>query len=150
MPCNNCEPARLRSRTPDDPGGFQSEVQRALGKQFGQSLEATEKLSDGRLRWLRCVSVGRSHGVPLYWIHNLLSDMRVDGTRLPSPWTVMCSKSSPGNDEQILSSFRFLPRSVIKSEPSVLQDSKASEQAFESVGAKPQSSRNASDCSRPA
>jgi hypothetical protein len=58
--------------------GYQSDIQKTLGKRFGQFLEADERLSQTGLRMMRIVTLGSVEGVPVQWIHILLSN---DGGR---------------------------------------------------------------------
>ncbi len=54
--------------------GYQRDIQKSMGKQLGQMLEATEKLTATGLRMMRVVSVGTVNQVPMQWIHILVSN----------------------------------------------------------------------------
>ena len=101
--------------------GFQVEVKRALGAQFGESIEGTERLSATGLRLLRCVSIGEVNGVGIYWIHTLLSDDA--GRRQTVTFTMDrgLAETFAGNDEQIINSFRFQARPLTSPSPTLPQ-----------------------------
>ncbi len=54
--------------------GYQRDIQKSMGNQLGQMLEATEKITATGLRMMRVVSVGTVNQVPMQWIHILVSN----------------------------------------------------------------------------
>jgi hypothetical protein len=54
--------------------GFQDDVKRTLGKNFGQIIQASEELSDGGIRVLRVAVTGTAGDLPIQWTYHHLSD----------------------------------------------------------------------------
>jgi len=54
--------------------GYQGDIQKSMGKQLGQMLEATERVTNTGLRMMRVVSIGNLNQVPMQWIHILVSN----------------------------------------------------------------------------
>ncbi|PQO35513.1 hypothetical protein [Blastopirellula marina] len=53
---------------------FQQEVQKSLGKNFGQFADASQNVTSNGLRQLRVTAQGVAEGMPIEWIYYLLSD----------------------------------------------------------------------------
>ncbi|TWT33128.1 hypothetical protein [Blastopirellula retiformator] len=53
---------------------FQQEVQKSLGKNFGEFADASEKVTSHGLRQLRVTANGVAEGMPIEWIYYLFSD----------------------------------------------------------------------------
>ncbi len=87
--------------------GFQNDIQKSLGKRFGQFLEADERVSPMGLRMMRVVTMGQVEGVAVQWIHILLSN---DGGRhLSLAYSMNASsvETFATNDLQMADSLEF-------------------------------------------
>ncbi len=92
--------------------GYQNDIQKALGKRFGQFLEADERLSQTGLRMMRIVTIGQVENVPVQWIHILLSNDA--GRHLALAYSMNASSVDlfGTNDMQMAGSFEFTLRQL--------------------------------------
>lgn len=89
---------------------FRADVQKALGKNFGEFVEASQRTNDRGLRVLRAVVSGVASELPIQWIYYHLSDS--DGRQAAIVFT-MDSKvveKFAGGDDALVSSFEFAER----------------------------------------
>lgn len=89
--------------------GMQADVKKSLGDHFESFLESQEKVTSSQLRLMRCVVQGSAEDVPLQWIYNHLSDD--SGRRFALIYTMggNLTDKFAAADEQMTSSFEFLP-----------------------------------------
>lgn len=87
---------------------FQAEVQKSLGDNFSEFLEANERKTSGNLRLMRAVAQGMAEDVPVQWIYNHLSDD--SGRRIVMIYTMggNLTDKFAAADEQMTSSFELL------------------------------------------
>ncbi|XZE52861.1 hypothetical protein SH139x_004568 [Planctomycetaceae bacterium SH139] len=87
--------------------GFQTEIKRSLGKQFGEFLEAEEGLNGGELRTLRVAVLGQVQDVPVQWVFLQFSDDQ--GRRLGATFSLESSRveTFAGSDAQLANSLHF-------------------------------------------
>ena len=90
--------------------GYQRDVQRSLGEFFQEFEEASEKITESKLRMVRTVAIGAAEGVPVRWINICLSDD--SGRRVTLGFTMDDSYTERfgGTDLQIAGGFELLPR----------------------------------------
>ena len=67
--CPNREPDKLVSLE-----DFQADVQRALGKSFGEFVEASQSFNDAHCRMYRVVAEGTASDIPMRWLYYLVAD----------------------------------------------------------------------------
>ncbi len=87
--------------------GYQNDIQKALGKRFGQFLEADERLSQTGLRMMRIVTIGQVESVPVQWIHILLSNDAGRHLALAYSMNATSVDAFGTNDLQMAGSFEF-------------------------------------------
>ncbi len=87
--------------------GLQEDMRTALGKGFEEFLESGERVTNNKLRLIRCEAAGKQEDVPIRWIYAHLSDDT--GRRLLLTFTMAAevSESFAGSDLQILDSLEF-------------------------------------------
>jgi hypothetical protein len=108
--------------------GYQNDIQKALGKRFGQFLEADERLSQTGLRMMRIVTIGQVEGVPVQWIHILLSNDAGRHLALAYSMNASSVETFGTNDLQMAGSFEFTLRQLpVAPEESKSDDTKALE-----------------------
>lgn len=86
---------------------FQRDIQKTLGKQLSELVEADQRVSASGLRVLRVVAQGQVEGVPIQWVMLHFSDD--SGRRVQATFT-MGGDSVPtfaGADVQLANSLRF-------------------------------------------
>jgi hypothetical protein len=66
--------------------GFQKDIEKSLGKQFGQFVSAKEETDDAGRRVYRVVVTGTASGLPIQWTYYLFSTR--DGNRLSVAFSV--------------------------------------------------------------
>ena len=66
--------------------GFQKDIQRALGKNFGQFVKAGQRANDAGYRVYRVVAQGEIQELPIVWIYHLVADP--NGRRLSFAFTM--------------------------------------------------------------
>lgn len=105
--CNVIPLPKLDAGTQLTLEGLQEDMRGALGKNFEEFLETSERITGGKLRLLRCEASGRQEEIPLRWIYAHLSDDT--GRRLLLTFTLAAefTESFGGSDTQILDSLEF-------------------------------------------
>jgi len=115
--------------------GYQSDIQKSMGKQLGQMLEATEKVTATGLRMMRVVSIGTVNQVPMQWIHILASNDA--GRHLSLVFTMNAASADRFNsqDLQIADTLEFTLRQLptAPKEPSQKSEEKALEKPSETA-----------------
>ncbi len=94
---------------------FQKDVQRTLGDDLGELIEADQRVSAAGLRVLRVTAHGQVQGVPVAWILMHFSDD--SGRRVLATFTMSGDsiEEFAGNDMQLADSLSFLePATTIK------------------------------------
>jgi len=74
-----CNVSSLADRAPDklvSLDEFQSDVQKALGENFGGFIEASEKPDDAHHRVLRVVAEGKASDIPIQWTYYHVADSK--------------------------------------------------------------------------
>ena len=87
--------------------GYQNDIQKSLGKRFGQFLEADERISQTGLRMMRIVTIGQVEGVPVQWIHLLLSNDSGRHLSLAYSMNATSVETFGTNDLQMAGSLEF-------------------------------------------
>ena len=108
----------LTNLTDTEPGqqlsiaGYQDDIQKSMGKQLGQMLEATERVTNTGLRMMRVVSIGTLNQVPMQWIHILVSNDA--GRHLSLVFTMNAASSDrfESQDLQIADTLEFTLREL--------------------------------------
>ncbi len=103
--------------------GYQNDIQKALGKRFGQFLEADERISQTGLRMMRIVTIGQVESVPVQWIHILLSNDAGRHLALAYSMNASSVEAFGTNDLQMAGSFEF----TLKQLPVAPEESKSDE-----------------------
>lgn len=105
------------SELPDQEAGkqitleeFQADIQRGIGKNFGQFLEAHQSTRDDGRRVLRVVVSGMASEVPIQWVYYQLSD--ATGRRAALAFTLEAKlvERFAENDRTLAETVEFLPR----------------------------------------
>ncbi len=88
--------------------GFQADVKNSIGKALTEVVEASERLSSGKLRLLRVVSRGGIQGVNIQWIHYHISNDQ--GRRVVLAFTLNEAnlEAFAAEDSQIADSFELI------------------------------------------
>lgn len=91
--------------------GFQEDVRKTLGKNFGQITEASQQLTESGIRVLRVVVSGNASDLPIQWTYYHLSDD--SGNRASLVLTIEASlvERFAAVDRELISGFRFLATS---------------------------------------
>jgi hypothetical protein len=99
---------------------FQRDVQKALDKNFGQFIQASQSRTDEGLRVLRVSAAGTVSDVGVHWIYYLVSNEK--GRRTVFVFTLQekLVEQFAATDHALISSFEFLDRS--SSEPPKLTE----------------------------
>lgn len=99
--------------------GMQADIRSSLGDAFGEFLQSSEKLTDSKLRLIKCVVMGERDDVPIQWIYNHLSDDK--GRRIAVVYTMGGNVVDrfAAADEQMVSSFRFRERQTTETDGKV-------------------------------
>jgi hypothetical protein len=86
---------------------FQADVQRTLGEQLSDLIEADQRLSPSGLRVLRVTAGGAVEGVPIQWVMLHFSDDT--GRRVLATFTMEAENAEvfAGSDTQLASTLRF-------------------------------------------
>lgn len=94
--------------------GFQNDIQKSLGPQFSQFLEAGESVTQTGLRMMRVVAMGKIQDVPIHWIHVLLSNDA--GRHISLVYTIDATSVErfDANDMQMAGTFEFTLRQLPK------------------------------------
>ncbi|NLY02460.1 MAG: hypothetical protein GXY83_40790 [Rhodopirellula sp.] len=91
---------------------FQKDIQRVLGKSFGQFIKAAERSDEAGNRVYRVEAQGDVENLPILWIYYLIT--HPDGRRVSLAFTMEGAlfDQFEQSDESIISTFRFLPSNV--------------------------------------
>lgn len=91
---------------------FQSDVQKALDKNFGQFVEARQSANEAGYRIYRVVAQGTASDLPIQWNYYLVADQQ--GRRVAFAFAVESDlvKRLNKNDEKLVNSLRFLDPKV--------------------------------------
>lgn len=87
--------------------GFQKDIQRALGKSFGQFVKAGQRANDAGYRVYRVVAQGEIQELPIMWIYHLVAD--ASGRRVSFAFTLEGELFDQFGqaDEALVASLRF-------------------------------------------
>ena len=112
--------------------GMQADIKQSLGEKFEQFLQSNEKVTSSGLRLIRSVAVGSAEDVPVQWIYNHLSDD--SGRRMAVIFTMAGNLTDrfAAADEQMTSSFEFLPEPDASQPPSKSESGSTSRSASKS------------------
>jgi len=93
---------------------LQSDVQRALGKNFGEFIEASQATTESGLRVLRTVSISNVENIPIQWIHYHVSDDK--GHRVGLAFTLEASRVErfAEADQALVQSIELVPSPPVK------------------------------------
>ena len=91
---------------------FQADIEKALGKNFGQFVEASQQKSDNGHRVLRVVVSGLASELPIQWIYYHISDD--DGRQAALVFTMDAKvvEKFAAADESIVGTFAFIDRAT--------------------------------------
>ncbi len=94
--------------------GFQEDIQRALGKNFGQFIKASQEANDADYRVYRVAAEGEVEGLPIEWIYHLVADRH--GHQVSFAFTVEkgLSEQFAQADEPLVQALRFVEPSVAR------------------------------------
>ncbi len=125
---------------------FQEDVQRTLGEQLSELIEADQRVSDSGLRVLRITAAGSVLGVPIQWVLMHFSDD--SGRRLLATFTMEGEniRQFAGSDIQLASSMRLdaAPTPSPESETAV-SSAEPSTPAARTASRNPAEEKNASE-----
>ncbi len=94
--------------------GFQNDIQRSLGTQFVQFLEASESVTQNSLRMMRVVAMGKIQDVPIHWIHVLLSNDAGRHITLVYTLDAEAAERFDAHDMQMAGTFEFTLKQLPK------------------------------------
>jgi len=108
--CNVSWPADLPKGETFTKAKFQQQVSEALGKNFGQFVDADESVTDDGIKMIRVTVTGTVQEVPVMWNYYHLTN--TEGRRLSLVFTYAASDAEAfsGADAALVSSVNFLPR----------------------------------------
>lgn len=88
--------------------GFQEDIRKTLGTNFGQIVEASQQVNEAGLRVLRVVASGNASELPIQWTYYHLSDD--EGRRVSLVLTIEANlvERFAAVDRELISGFRFL------------------------------------------
>lgn len=91
---------------------FQADIQRALGKQFGQFLQASQSTNPADYRVYRVVVQGKVSDVPVQWMYYMLGDKL--GRRLVLVFNLRADMLDrfANADQQLVNALRFVDHQV--------------------------------------
>jgi hypothetical protein len=89
---------------------FQQDVQKALEKNFGQFIEASQSRTDEGLRVLRVSAAGTVSDVGVHWIYYLVSNEKGRRTLVVFTMPEKRVEQFVATDHALMSSFEFLDR----------------------------------------
>jgi hypothetical protein len=92
---------------------FQADIEKALGKNFGQFVEASQQRSERGHRVLRAVVSGLASELPIQWVYYHLSDDKGRQTALVFTMEAKLVEKFAGADESIVGTFEFVDRAVL-------------------------------------
>jgi hypothetical protein len=100
--------AGKRVQLPD----FQADIERALGKNFGQFIEASQQKSESGHRVLRAAVSGLASELPIQWIYYHISDDAGRQTALVFTMDAKVVEKFAGADQSMVSTFEFTDRAA--------------------------------------
>ncbi len=105
--CNIAQLTKLDAGKQLTVEGLEADIRKALGKQFVELVESSEKLTTNGLRLVRIEVSGMEEEVPVRWIYAHVSDD--SGRRLALVFTLAAQYSDQfaGNDVQMLDNLQF-------------------------------------------
>ncbi|MCB9939204.1 MAG: hypothetical protein H6823_13255 [Planctomycetaceae bacterium] len=89
---------------------FQADIEKALGKNFGQFVEASQQKNESGHRVLRAVVSGLASELPIQWIYYHISDDTGRQTALVFAMDVKVVEKFAAADESIVGTFEFVKR----------------------------------------
>ncbi len=92
---------------------FQADIEKALGKSFGQFVEASQQRSDRGHRVLRAVVSGLASELPIQWIYYHISDDDGRQTALVFAMDAKIVEKFAGADQSIVDTFEFVDRAQL-------------------------------------
>jgi hypothetical protein len=109
--CNTSPLAKLEEEQRVQLDAFKADIQRSLGKEFGQFVEASEEKNGNGLRVLRVVVTGTASEVPIQWNYYHLSDDSGRQAAIVFTLDARMAERFAAADRTIVSSFEFLEAS---------------------------------------
>ncbi len=108
--------------------GFQEDVKKTLGKNFGQIVEASEQVNDSGIHVLRVVASGNASDLPIQWTYYHLANEK--GERASIVLTIEASlvERFAAVDRELISGFRFLEQSDKSATPAAEERSQPTAQ----------------------
>jgi len=94
---------------------FQADVQKALDKNFGQFVQASQSRTDEGLRVLRVSAAGTVSDVGVHWIYYLISNEKGRRTVFVFTMQEKLVERFAATDHAVMSSFEFVNRSSAES-----------------------------------
>ncbi|MDA1051770.1 MAG: hypothetical protein O3C40_14995 [Planctomycetota bacterium] len=91
---------------------FQADIEKALGKNFGQFVEASQQKNERGHRVLRAVVAGLASELPIQWIYYNISDEAGRQTALAFTMDAKIVEKFAAADESIVGSFEFIERAA--------------------------------------
>lgn len=89
---------------------FQADIEKALGKNFGQFVEASQQKNERGHRVLRAVVSGMASELPIQWIYYHISDDTGRQTAIVFAMDVKIIEKFAAADESIVGTFEFVKR----------------------------------------
>ena len=108
-----CNVSSLPQRQPDQLVSleeFQEDVRRALGKSFGEFVEASSSSSDAKYRIYRVAAEGVSSEIPMRWIYYLVADPQGRQAALTFAVEQKLVERFAEADKPLVQSLRFEPK----------------------------------------
>ncbi|MBP88094.1 MAG: hypothetical protein CMJ64_15455 [Planctomycetaceae bacterium] len=96
---------------------FRADIEKALGKNFGQFVEASQQTNDQGLRVLRVVVSGVASELPIQWIYYHISTDDVRQAALVFTMDGKVVEKFAGADEALVNSFEFAQRVLPGGDP---------------------------------
>ncbi|MBC8353912.1 MAG: hypothetical protein H8E66_18100 [Planctomycetes bacterium] len=107
------------SSLPDLPAGkrvqlpqFQADIEKALGKTFGQFVEASQGKNESGQRVLRAVVSGLASELPIQWIYYHISDDKGRQAAMVFTMDAKVVEKFGGEDQSIVGTFEFIKRAA--------------------------------------
>jgi hypothetical protein len=91
---------------------FQADIEKALEKNFGQFVEASQQKNESGHRVLRAVVSGLASELPIQWIYYHLSDDTGRQTALVFAMDAKIVEKFAAADEAIVGTFEFMARAA--------------------------------------
>jgi hypothetical protein len=89
-------------------------VQRALGKRFGEFIEASQATTESGLRVLRTVSIGSVENIPIQWVHYHVSDEKGNRVGLSFTLETVRVERFADADQALIQSLELIPPPPVK------------------------------------